>query len=652
MAVAEAVDKSRSPSPTGTRFHLPKMPALDGLRGLAVAGVLLYHGNVLTSAASYLPGGYLGVDLFFVLSGFLITALLLAEVEGAGSISLKAFWARRARRLLPALFGLLAGVVVYSLVWATPVDLEEIRGAGLAALVYVSNWRDILHGVSYWDISKSPSPLQHLWSLAIEEQFYVLWPLLVVVATKGYSAAAAARRTMNLAVGGAALALFMWLVLNLAGVSDVRLYEGTDTRAFALLLGAALGAWWQQERRRQGEPSALARGLVTAGPAAALALAATWALLDGESPLLLQGGLPISSVLGVIVLGASVAPNGGVPGLDRMLRLRPLTGLGQISYGLYLWHWPVFLVLSEVRVGIGGWWLLFLRIDVALVLALLSYQLIEKDIRKGAIADRIALMGVPVVMGGLALALVLATQGGVSAGEVQRDIQPNPGVNLTKPSELIPSNPSVLYVGDSVTLSLGVYPQEDPAGYGINVYNGSAVGCGLIYENNRIRGDAGNITSPGGCVWRWVDFVQEIRPQVVVALFGSSSTTDVEIDGEFVTACSEPYRREFLARIETQVKALSQTGATVALLTRPQSTNGFRPADSDEMTACMNATIREGAEASGAALLDMAEFQCPEGVCRETYEGELVRPDTVHYTGPGGALVARWLADQVRNLGG
>lgn len=646
----EVLDEPRAGAGPVARFHLPKMPALDGLRGLAVAGVLLYHADVLTGAGSYLPGGYLGVDLFFVLSGFLITALLLAEVEGTGSISLRGFWARRARRLLPALFGLLAGVVAYSKLWATPIDLEEIRGAGLAALVYVSNWRDILHGVSYWDISKSPSPLQHLWSLAIEEQFYVLWPLAVVVATRGRSATVAARRTMNLAIGGAAAALLAWLVLNLVGVSDVRLYEGTDTRAFGLLLGAALGSWWQLERRRGGEPSRLARALVTAGPAAALALGVAWAMLDGQSPLLLKGGLPVCSVLAAVVIGASVVPGGGVAGLDRILRLKPLTGLGQISYGLYLWHWPVFLVLTEVRVGIGGWWLLFLRIDVALFLALLSYHLIEKGIRRGAIADRLALAGTPAVMGVLAIALILATQGGVTAAEIQREIQPNPAVALAKPINVVPGNPTALYVGDSVTMSLGAYPQQDPAGYGVNVFNGSAIGCGLIYEGNRIRGDAGDISRPAGCVGQWADFVGQVRPQVVVALFGSSSTADIEIGGRFVTACDDSYRAEFKDRIIKQVDLLGATGATVALLTRARSTNGFRPADSDQMTACMNATIREAAQESGAPLLDMSAFQCPDDNCVETYDGEPVRPDSVHYAGPGGVLVARWLANEVVKL--
>ncbi|WP_421118203.1 acyltransferase family protein [Aquihabitans daechungensis] len=176
--VTEAVD----PVPAPAKARIAHLPALDGLRGLAVAGVLIYHGG-------YLTGGYLGVDLFFVLSGFLITSLLLVEHDGSGRVGLEGFWSRRARRLLPALYLFLLGVVVYAAVWARPIDLNQIRGDVYAALLYVSNWWYISQDADYWAISLAPSPLQHLWSLAIEEQFYVVWPLIVVAVLRGRSPA-------------------------------------------------------------------------------------------------------------------------------------------------------------------------------------------------------------------------------------------------------------------------------------------------------------------------------------------------------------------------------------------------------------------------------------------------------------------------------
>src|SRR5262245_31240578 len=178
------------------RVGIPHLPALDGLRGLAVIGVLLFHDN------QRLKGGYLGVDLFFVLSGYLITSLLLAEFSATARIDLKAFWVRRARRLFPALLALLLAVSLYAKVLAAPNELVRIRGDGIATIAYVANWRAIYAGHSYWAMFAAPSPLEHTWSLAIEEQFYVLWPLLtflVLGVSKG-SAKALFAVTLGLAL--------------------------------------------------------------------------------------------------------------------------------------------------------------------------------------------------------------------------------------------------------------------------------------------------------------------------------------------------------------------------------------------------------------------------------------------------------------------
>ena len=211
------------------RGRMQHQPALDGLRGAAVAGVLLFH-------AGHLRGGYLGVDAFFVLSGFLITSLLLAEGARTGTVALGAFWARRARRLLPALLAVLAFVAVYSLVVASAAERTTIRGDGLATLGYFANWRAIFSGTDYWALFGSPSPLEHTWSLAIEEQFYLVWPLLLVAIT------AAPRRVLALA-GGLAIASFVWMQVLYDPASPSRVYFGTDTRLASILIGAALAAW-------------------------------------------------------------------------------------------------------------------------------------------------------------------------------------------------------------------------------------------------------------------------------------------------------------------------------------------------------------------------------------------------------------------------
>src|SRR5688572_19999684 len=198
---------------------LRHMPALDGLRGLAVAGVVLCH-------AGHLTGGYLGVDLFFVLSGFLITSLLLTERRDTGRISLSGFWARRARRLLPALFGMLAGVAVYAAVWADRAELDPIRADALATLGYVANWRAIFAGNGYWDVFSAPSPLEHTWSLAIEEQFYLVWPLAVLALLWVGRGSARAVLTGSLALGAASAA---WMIASYTpGDDPQRVYLGTD----------------------------------------------------------------------------------------------------------------------------------------------------------------------------------------------------------------------------------------------------------------------------------------------------------------------------------------------------------------------------------------------------------------------------------------
>ena len=216
-----------------SRPHLlPHEPALDGMRALAVIAVLLYHGHV-----SWMQGGFLGVDVFFVLSGFLITSLLLAEWNGRGAIDLRAFWLRRCRRLLPAMLVVVAAVSAYAAVLATRDELDELRADTLATLGYAANWRAIAVGDQYGDLFSVPSPLQHTWSLAIEEQWYLLWPLvllgLLFAARRHAAIPLAAIGTMVL--GSTVLMAWVYDPADLA-----RSYYGTDTRCQSLLVGAGL----------------------------------------------------------------------------------------------------------------------------------------------------------------------------------------------------------------------------------------------------------------------------------------------------------------------------------------------------------------------------------------------------------------------------
>src|SRR4051794_24527318 len=266
--------------------RLRHVPALDGLRGAAVAGVLVFHADLLV-------GGYLGVDLFFGLSGFLITSLLLAERRETGRVDLRRFWARRARRLLPALAGLLLGVAVYAAVFADSNQLAQIRADGLATIMYLANWHAIAAKTGYWQQFTAPSPLEHMWSLAIEEQFYVIWPFVAYAVLRRRRDAADrvprnARDLLVVAVAGALVSLFVMRHLASPGTIE-RVYLGTDTRASSMLIGAALACWlaWKGPVRSTGARV----GLELVGWAGAAVLAVAWTTVPGTTIGLYRGGM-------------------------------------------------------------------------------------------------------------------------------------------------------------------------------------------------------------------------------------------------------------------------------------------------------------------------------------------------------------------------
>jgi peptidoglycan/LPS O-acetylase OafA/YrhL len=363
---------------------MPHISALDGLRGVAVAGVVLYH--FLPSAA---PGGFLGVDLFFVLSGFLITSLLVCEWQSTSGIALPAFWARRARRLLPALFLVLAAVGVWALTVPSEPDAHHVAADGLAAFSYVANWHFIASGQSYIEqfLRQAPSPLRHTWSLAIEEQFYLVWPLLLlliatVVGRRG-GRLARQRRVFKRAVIAVALVLGVASVIRMVTLfnhasNPNRVYYGTDTRAFIILIGAALGAATAGVPVVSGRARSL---LVVAGCGGAIGIGVAMATATITTPWLYQGGYAALAIVMATVLAAAAQP--GRNPLAAVLQWRPLVGLGLISYGVYLWHWPVALWVTARSAGVDGAALFGLRAAITLAASLTSFVLVEQPIRRG-----------------------------------------------------------------------------------------------------------------------------------------------------------------------------------------------------------------------------------------------------------------------------
>ena len=379
--------------------RLPYLPGLDGLRALAVIAVLLYHAEL-----RWIPGGFLGVEVFFVISGYLITALLLAEHRQRGRVDLKAFWLRRARRLLPALYLLLVVTLAFAIV-CLPEEVARLRNDAAAAFAYVTNWYLVFNNESYFETVGRPSLLLHLWSLAVEEQFYVLWPPLFVVGIMLLR-----RYTLLVALAGAAASALLMAILYQPDVDPSRIYYGTDTRATGLLLGAALAFVWaprrgtdltlmkrfaaarrrrlrhtsqqRQFRARWGWTGPLLLDVV--GLAALGGLVSFCILLDQYQPFLYQGGLALVALTTVVVIMVTVHPHTRLGA--GLLGRWPLRWIGLRSYGIYLWHWPVFMVTRpELDVLITGTPLLILRLAATLVLADLSYRFVETPIRRGAL---------------------------------------------------------------------------------------------------------------------------------------------------------------------------------------------------------------------------------------------------------------------------
>ncbi len=625
---------------------LTHMPGLDGLRGLAVLGVLLFHDDRLV-------GGYLGVDLFFVLSGFLITSLLLREHADSGKIALGAFWVRRARRLFPAVLSLMPAVGLYSLALADAAERSRIRGDGLATLAYVANWRSIFASRSYWEMFLAPSPLEHTWSLAIEEQFYVVWPLLVTGLLVWARVGARGLMAVSAALAAASM-LAMGLLFD--STHTERVYLGTDTRGAAILLGAALACVLALKGPLASRAGV--RALDAAGALAFVGLAVAWARLDGTSLFLYRGGFWLTELAGLVLIACAAHEESAVA---RALSVTPLRWLGLASYGIYLWHWPIYVTLSQERVHVGGWGLTALRLGATFAVAAASYRWFEQPIRKRGLPFGRPAIVVPAAFAASALALVCCTRGGKppepvalvapeapaptasAGGPAPRDRHRFPPPAFPPDGRL-----RVMVIGDSVAQALGerMFFVEDRVGAFVAE---RGVGDCSIMEGKLPTKSLTNVPHGGGnCAAKWAADAAELKPDVTLVILGGGFFAPIEIDGAWRRVCDPKARKPYLEQLVSLLGAMGKDAGRVVITLVPKPVGKWHKPLWDEATTCFNDAMREAAgKVPGASTLDLYARVCPGDTCVLENAGAPIRPDGMHFGGLGAEETAEWVLTQL-----
>ena len=672
----------RAPRPADSASdsrHVAYMPALDGVRALAVLAVMAYHGGL-----SFLPAGFFGVDAFFVLSGFLITTLLVGEWSGAHHISLRGFWARRARRLLPALLVMVVFVVAYARFVAAPGMYPGLRGDGIAALFYSANWHFIVSGQNYFVQTGPVSPLLHTWSLAIEEQFYIVWPLLVLLLMKAHrtDSRTALRGLLGVsALGAVASAVEMAFLFNPAA-DPTRIYFGTDTHAQCLLVGASLAAaltLWRGDGTRTVRSDRGRAALTVVGVAGAAVCGWAWSQLHYGQTLVFRGGfMAVAISVAAVIASAVLHPAGAVA---RVLAWPPLRFLGRISYGMYLWHFPLDIALTAERTGLHGLALFAFRTAVTVAVSTVSFYALERPVRTGrllptGLARRIA----PVAVLGTAGVVLLGTLA-PAAGATAAPGPPAPAGNSGAPGPAVPpalagAPVRVMVVGDSVASSLaaGLMQREDQ--YHIALEDLAILGCGVAEGNWVWVANQGQEAKhldafpchshkmAGYVPWTvaWANWINEVHPNVVALLAGRWEVTDRSYQGKRTDILHPGFAAYVKAMLARAVTIATSGGAHMVLLTAPCYSEGEQangnpwPQDDPRRVAAYNELVRQvGAEFPDQVTVeDLYSMTCPGGRFVATLDGRPFRPDGVHFTwqaDSGAALLAPQLLPQWERLG-
>ena len=659
MTGRDATEADARPSATGK----DRIVALDGLRAVALLIIMGYHFGV-----GWLQGGFFSLDIFYVLSGYLITGLLVSEYRKRSAVKLSAFWLRRARRLLPALVIVLVAVTLM-VRYAEPVGLYiDFRMSALSALFYFSNWWQIAASSNYFVATGATSPLTHTWSLAVEEQFYLIWPLVVLaVMTLSRTFVRGIRNLLVLSVAGALASATEMALLYGPRANTTRLYFGTDTHAQSILVGATLACVLTTiEMRRGGDgmaPAARSRParriLVLVGVAGVVGtFTLTYLQSDGTSSFVYRGAFLVSALSAMaIIIGAVCVPAGPIA---RVLSLRPLVWLGTISYGAYLWHYPVYVYLDAARTGQSGLSLLAVRFAATLALAHTSYYLVERPIMTGTFWRSLkAVVPAAAMMTATVAVIVVGTvvPATAAAPRVSRaHMMPASERRVLTASGAFTVHPiRFLLVGDSLALTLGVgLVTHSVSRYGVRVLDGGVIGCDLDNVEVELSGRIGPAT--GGCSrWRstWKAKVNRYRPDVAGLLIGRWMVSDHLYEGHWVHIGDPAWDRHLVAEIDEVVDILSSDGAKVVLFTVPdldppnQTANGTPfPENEPSRMKAFNRLLVGVAQRrkSLVSVIDLNKLVDPRGHFQLVVDGVTVRSaDGVHLTLAGG----EWLQPDI-----
>ena len=651
-------------------------PALDGLRAISVIAVILYHANV-----SWMLGGFLGVEVFFVVSGFLITSLMIEERAAQGRVDLRKFWIRRARRLLPALFMMLLALAIAVATFATD-SAPDFRRDVIPSLLYVSNWWQIWFVETPYFAASDLPVLRHLWSLAVEEQWYLIWPIVFVLLAK-VPRRVAATITALLGVFAAVATALLWLPDSESRTNF--LYLSTPTRASGLLLGAALALWWRRADSVRRWMTVLLDigGLVLLG---VLAVAAATVHVNDEA--LYRGWLVATSVISVMLIVVAVRPSGSV--LRTVLGSAPLAAIGRRSYGLYLWHWPIF-VIGDAR---GATTNLLICALITVAVNELCFRFVEQPARRGVIGawwrsrqDWSLVRKTGQIIVGLGLIAGVSVVGvrvsAIEARDLSVDTSNEEVVfELTSPATTKPATTiqagtpttvattrttlprlprRVVIVGDSQAHSLFV---NRPAGIEktFQLANGALDGCGVFERGVGIGGKTGGFRRDfGNCEGfdkKWAASATKAKAEVALVVLGAWEVLDLRMGNVVYNLGSDSTDALFARQLSKGVQALRKTGATVALLEVPcmrpiESSGGPVPPlpqrRDDARTGHLNELLREFAapENDGVYFVEGPTEWCTN---MKISTSTSYRWDGVHVYKPGAKLIFESVASDLLQL--